>query len=110
MGQNDGCPIPGLEVMNTYAVLKQGSKSVPVVLKNSTGQPITIKKGSKIARCSAGNVLPKKVMRPGTMEHLDGMLGIKKQPMIVDEQREKIIEQLDLKALEAWPQELAKKA
>ena len=44
LGKNDGYPTPGLEVMNTYLVLKQGSKSVPVVLKNLTGQPITIKK------------------------------------------------------------------
>ena len=54
--------------------------------------------------------MPKKVVRPGTMEHLDDMLGVKKQPMMVDDRREKIIEQFNLKALEAWPNELAELA
>ena len=50
LGKNDGCPSLGLEAMNTYVVLKQGSKSIPVVLKNLTGQPITTKKGIKIVQ------------------------------------------------------------
>ena len=105
LGKNDGHPTWGLEVMNTYAMLKQGSKSVPVVIKNLTSQPITTKKGY-----SAGNITPEKVVRPETMEHIDDMLGVKKQPMTVDERRKKIVEQLDLKALEAWPNNLAEKA
>ena len=64
--------------MNTYAMLKQGSKSVPVLLKNLISQPITIKKGLKMVRCSAGNVIPEKGIRPGTMEHINGMLGVKR--------------------------------
>ena len=84
LGKNDGHQPQNLEVMNTYTVLKQGSKSVSVVLKNLMGQPVTVKKGAKIARCSAANTMPEWVIRPGTMEHLDEQLGIKKEPMTVE--------------------------
>ena len=58
MDSKDGTLPPGLIVTGAYTVLKRGSKTVPVVLRNTTGSPIIIKKGQKIARVQAANEVP----------------------------------------------------
>ena len=49
---------PGLIVTGAYTVLKRGSKTVPIVLHNTTGSPIHLRKGQKIARVQATNKVP----------------------------------------------------
>ena len=49
MDSKDGTLPPRLVVTGTYTVLKRGSKTVPVVLRNTTGSPIILKKGQKVA-------------------------------------------------------------
>ena len=49
MDSKDGTLPPGLIVTGAYTVLKRGSKTVPVVLRNTTGSPIILKKGQKVA-------------------------------------------------------------
>ena len=49
MDSKDGTLPPGLVVTGAYMVLKRGSKTVPVVLRNTTGSPIILKKGQKVA-------------------------------------------------------------
>ena len=49
MDSKDGTPLPGLIVTGAYTVMKRGSKMVPVVLRNTTGSPIHLRKGQKIA-------------------------------------------------------------
>ena len=49
MDSKDGTLPPRLIVTGAYTVLKRGSKTVPVILRNTTGSPIILKKGQKIA-------------------------------------------------------------
>ena len=49
MDLKDGTLPPGLIVTGAYTVLKRGSKTVPVILRNTTGSPIILKKGQKVA-------------------------------------------------------------
>ena len=47
MDSKDGTLPPGLVVTSAYTVLKRGSKTVPVVLHNTMGSPIILKKGAE---------------------------------------------------------------
>ena len=49
MDSKDGTLPPGLVVTSAYMVLKRGSKTVPIILCNTTGSPIILKKGQKVA-------------------------------------------------------------
>ena len=49
MDSKDGTLPPGLIVTGAYTVMKRGSKTVPVVLCNTTGSPIHLRKGQKVA-------------------------------------------------------------
>ena len=49
MDSKDGTLPPRLIVTGAYTVLKRGSKTVPIILRNTTGSPILLKKGQKIA-------------------------------------------------------------
>ena len=49
MDAKDGTLPLGLIVTGAYTVLKRGSKTVPVILCNTTGSPIILKKGQKVA-------------------------------------------------------------
>ena len=49
MDLKDGTLPPGLIVTGAYTVLKRGSKTVPIVLCNTMGSPIHLRKGQKIA-------------------------------------------------------------
>ena len=58
MDSKDGTLPPGLIVTGAYTVLKRGSKTVPVVLCNTMGSPIILRKGQKIAQVQAANEVP----------------------------------------------------
>ena len=58
MDSKDGTLPPGLIVTGAYTVLKRGSKTVPVILHNTTGSPIILRKGQKVARVQATNEVP----------------------------------------------------
>ena len=47
MDSKDGTLPPGLIVTGAYTVLKRGSKTVPIVLHNVMGSPITLRKGAE---------------------------------------------------------------
>ena len=49
MDLRDGTLPLGLVVTGAYMVLRQGSKTIPVVLHNMTGSPIHLRKGQKVA-------------------------------------------------------------
>ena len=55
MDSKDGTLPPRLIVTGAYTVMKWGSKMVPVVLRNTTGSPIHLRKGQKIAWVQATN-------------------------------------------------------
>ena len=58
MDSKDGTLPPGLIVTGAYTVMKRGSKTVPIVLHNTTGSPIHLRKGQKVAQVQAANKVP----------------------------------------------------
>ena len=58
MDSKDGTLPPRLIVTGAYTVMKQGGKTVPIVLHNTTGSPIHLRKGQKIAQVQAMNEVP----------------------------------------------------
>ena len=77
MDSKDGTLPPGLVVTGAYTVLKQGSKTVPVVLHNTTGPPIHLRKGQKIARVQDTNEVPQPHLKLGTLESLKASEDLK---------------------------------
>ena len=49
MDSKDGTLPPGLIVTSAYTVMKRGSRTVPIVLCNTMGSPIHLRKGQKVA-------------------------------------------------------------
>ena len=58
MDSKDGTLPPGLTVTGAYTVMKWGSKMVPIVLHNTTGSPIHLRRGQEIAQVQATNEVP----------------------------------------------------
>ena len=72
MDSRDGTLPLGL-VVTAYTVLRQGSKTIPVVLHNTTGLPIHLRKGQKVAQVQACNEVPCPQLKPGMLEYLGGV-------------------------------------
>ena len=104
MDSKDGTLPPGLIVTGAYTVLKRGSKTVPIILHNTTGSPIILKKGQKVARVQATNEVPHPHLRPGTLESLETPENWKPS-LSVEERKEKLMTTLDLLGLDHWPEE-----
>ena len=93
-----------------YTDLKRGSKSMPVVLRNMTGSDITLNKGDKVAQVQTTNKMPKTNHHPGTLEALDEEQGITRKPLTRAEGQVKVLKELNLEALDEWPEELVQHA
>ena len=87
---------------NIYIDLRGGSNSVSVVIKNTTGRAVILNKGMAFAKVVAANKIPTLHLKPGTMEALDEMQGIKRPRMSISGRRRKLIQALDLSRLQAW--------
>ena len=87
--------------------MKWGSKTVPVVLCNTTGSPIHLRKGQKIAWVQAMNEIPQPHLKPGTLESLKAPKSLK-PTLSVEECKEKLMATLDLSGLDKWPEKKAK--
>ena len=96
-----------LEVSTMYTDLKRGSKSIPVVLRNMTGSDIILNKGDKITWVQTANKMPKTNLHPGTVEALDEEQGITRKLLTRAERQAKVLKELNLEALNEWPEELA---
>ena len=59
-----------LYVMRTYTELKDGSRSVSVVLRNLTARPIHLARGRVIGRVAAANVVPEAQRSPDLLKKL----------------------------------------
>ena len=106
MDSKDGTLPPGLVVTGAYTVLKRGSKTVPVILCNTMGLPIILKKGQKVARVQAANEVPHPRLKLGTLESLETPVD-QKPSLSVEERKEKLMATLDLSGLDHWPEEKA---
>ena len=80
---------------------------VPIVLCNTTGSPIHLMKGQKIARVQATNKVPQPCLKLGTLESLKAPED-PKPTLSVEECQEKLMATLDLSGLDKWPEEKAK--
>ena len=109
MDSRDGTLPPGLVVTGAYQVLKRGSKTVPVILRNTTGSPIILRKGQKVAQVQAANEVPHPHLKLGTLESLETPED-RKPTLSVKEHKEKLMTTLDLSGLNQWPEEKAGQA
>ena len=96
-----------LEVSAMYTDLKRGSKSVPVILRNMTGSDITLNKRDKVMWVQTANKIPKTNLCPSTLDTLDEEQGITKKSLTRVERQAKVLKELNLEALNEWPEELA---
>ena len=109
MDSKDGTLPPRLIVTGAYTVLKRGSKTVPIVLCNTMGSPIHLRKGQKVARVQATNEVPQPHLKPGTLESLEAPKNLKPS-LSVEECKEKLMATLDLSGLDQWPKEKVERA
>ena len=109
MDSKDGTLLPGLVVTGMYMMLRQGSKTVPIMLYNMTRSPIYLRKGQKVAQVQACNEVPHPQLKPGMLEYLEELEG-SKPTLSVEECQEKLIASLDLSGLDKWPAEKAEHA
>ena len=100
----------GLQIQNVYTDLRDGSNSVPVVIKNTTRKFVILNKGIVFAKVVATNEIPTLQLKPSMMEALDEIQGIKRPRMSISKWRKKLIQKLDLSGFKVWPSELAKAA
>ena len=80
---------------------------VPIVLCNTTGSPIHLRKGQKVAWVQATNEVPQPHLKPGTLQSLK-VPENPKPALSVEEHQEKLMSILDLSGLDKWPEEKAK--
>ena len=109
MDLRDGTLPPRLVVTSAYMVLRQGSKTVPMVLHNMTGSPIHLRKGQKVAQVQASNEVPHPQLKLGTLESLEESEN-PKPTLSVEEHQKKLLASLDLSGLDKWPTEKAEHA
>ena len=58
--------------------------------------PVLIQKGTLVGHMVTANVIPEKVLLPGTLEALDRPRDNEAQQLSIEEWREKLLEKLDL--------------
>ena len=77
------------------------------MLCNTTGSPIHLRKGQKIAQVQAANEVPRPHLKPGTLESLKASKH-PKPALGVEECQKKLMATLDLSGLDKWPEGKAK--
>ena len=112
---DDKADLPnGLYVMRMYTELKDGSRSVSVVLQNLTAQPIHLARGRVISLVAAANVVPEAQCSPDLLKKLGDKGEDKQEPtkLLMQQMQELLLTALEkdgrLDRLKDWPPELAK--
>ena len=113
---DDKADLPnGLYVMRTYTELKDGSRSVSVVLQNLTAQPIHLARGWVMGRVVAANAVPDAQCLPDLLKKLDDEDPDRPEPVkISTQQRQDLLlatlrKDGRLDRLKEWPPDLARK-
>ena len=117
--------IEGVEVITSYETFKQGGNRVTIGLQNMTREKITLKKGTKVARVTAANIVPpmlapdpsidKSELEYITREHNkesvpkfktmnSGENVTKPKPM--PERLDELFTKLDLSGIQEWSEDL----
>ena len=102
----DGSSPQGLTVQNAYTELQSSSKSVAVVVRNSTTYPQTLRKKAPVARAVAVTQIPELPMQIGLKEVSAKGHGHQMSKLTVKQWQEKLFEELDLSRLESLAPEL----
>ena len=102
----------GVYVIPTYLELRDGSRSVAVVLHNLMGKPVHLQAGRVIARVLAANIIPEGKLTPELMKKLDEQDPESVPPKLSIEERQELLMQLlrqegGLDELAQWTPELA---
>ena len=106
----------GLYVMRTYTELKDGSRSVSVVLRNLTARPIHLARGRVIGQVAAANAVPEAQCSPDLLKKLGDEGEDKPEPtkLSTQQRQELLLAALEkdggLDRLKDWPPELARRA
>ena len=106
----------GLYIMRTYTELKDGSRSVSVVLWNLTAQPIHLVRGRVIGRVAAANAVPEAQCSPDFLKKLgdEGENKPELTKLLMQQRQELLLAALEkdggLDRLKDWLPELAKRA
>ena len=113
-----------MEAIESYETFKQGGNRVTIGLQNDTRQKITLRKGTKVARVVAANVVPPMLaMDPSTnegeLEYRDqkhgkgGLLKSTKEstskPEPTAKRLNELFTKLDLTGIQGWPDDLQQK-
>ena len=114
---DDKADLPnGLYIMRTYTELKDSSRSVSIVLRNLTAQPIHLARGWVVGRVMATNVVPEAQSWPDVLKKLDDEDPDKQeQAKLTTQQSQDLLlatlwKDGRLDRLKEWPPELARKA
>ena len=113
---DDKADIPnGLFIMRTYTELKDGSRSVTIVLQNLTARPIHLARGCVIGQVDAANAIPEAQCFPNLLKKLDDEDPQVPEPIkLMIPQRQKLLlatlkKDGGLDYLKEWPPDLAQK-
>ena len=104
----------GLYIMRTYTELKDGSRSVSVVLRNLTTQPIHLARGRVIGQVAAANAVPEAQCSPNLLKKLgdEGKDKLELTKLSMQQRQELLLTAFEkdggLDRLKDWPPELAK--
>ena len=114
---DDKADLPnGLYVMRMYTELKDGSRSVSIVLRNLTARPIHLARGRVIGWVAAANVVPEAQCLPDLLKKLDDEGEDKPEltKLSMQQRQELLLDALErdggLDCLKDWPPELARRA
>ena len=82
----------GLYVMRTYTQLKDGSRTVSLILRNLTARPIHLPRGRVIGRVAAANAVPEVQCTPELLKQLDAEDQAKPKPAkLMTQQRQELL-------------------
>ena len=97
----------GLTVQNTYTELRQGSRKVVVVVRNSTAYSQTLQKKTPVTRAVAALPVPKPPEELQWKEGVDEPQGPHTSRLAVRQRHGKLFDELDFSGLDSWAPELA---
>ena len=103
----DGSLPQGLTIQNTYTELRQGSKKVVVVVRNSMAYPQNPQMKAPVAREVVTLLVPRPPMEAQLQEGADKPQDPHTPKLIVRQRYGKLFDELDLSGLDSCPPELA---
>ena len=105
--EGEGTCIYGLQVVNTYVEIRNGSHVVPFVVRNTTDKDIVVSRGSKISKVVAANYVPAPTILAESVEEMDLPKDLDENKLSIPDRKSKLLKELKLEGLNSWPVEKA---